>query len=213
MQPELATLFNENNMHADMIAKFENAQCTSLGIFAHWFEDNAEVKDWCQSVGATKDDPRARATIKFCMDKAKTLSNVAIAKAAAGIQEQPIDESLPSDQHRNMMTVATTLYRWISLDPRTVCCDSQMGKFKREFTVWQPGMISFSKLKTLAQSRTTVPPKRQKLGDGVSLQMGGLHRGPLHAAGHRHMARTIRSDSPLVDDCRRIRCARAERLC
>jgi hypothetical protein len=47
-----------------------------------------------------------------------------------------------------------------------------MGKFKREFTVWQPSMINLSKLNTLAQSRTTVPPKRQKLGDGVSLQVG-----------------------------------------
>jgi hypothetical protein len=176
MQPELASLFQENNMHADLIAKFETALCTSVGIFAHWFEDNAEVKDWCNSIVATKDDPRARATVKFCMEKAKTLSNLAIAKAAAGIQEHPIDEPLPSDQHRNMMSVATALYRWISVDPRTICCDSQMGKFKREFTVWQPSMINFAKLKTLAQSRTTVPPKRQKLGEGVSLQMGSPSR-------------------------------------
>jgi hypothetical protein len=69
MQPELASLFQENNMHADLIAKFEIAQCTSVGIFAHWFEDNAEVKDWCNSIEATKDDTRARATVKFLHGK------------------------------------------------------------------------------------------------------------------------------------------------
>jgi hypothetical protein len=73
-----------------------------------------------------------------------------------------------------MMSVATALYRWVSIDNRTICNDTQMAKFRREFIAWQPSMHVFAKVNTLAQAQKahTREVKRQKLGEGLSLQIG-----------------------------------------
>ena len=174
MEGDLSALLAANSVHADLIEKFRAARCTKVQLLAHWFDAPEEIKGWVHSVASTKDDIQQNASLKCCVEKAKELTKASIARAALGMADMPVDEPLPAEQHRNMMSVATALYRWVSIDNRTICNDTQMAKFRREFQAWQPSMHVFAKVKTLAQSQKahTVMAKRQKIGEGVSLQFG-----------------------------------------
>ena len=174
MDGELSALFLANSVHADLVEKFRAARCTKVQLLAHWFDTPEEIKGWVNAVAATKDDIQQKASLKCCVEKANELTKASVARAALGMADMPVDEPLPAEQHRNMMSVATALYRWASIDNRTICNDTQMAKFRREFQAWQPSMHVFAKVKTLAQSQKahTVMAKRQKIGEGVSLQFG-----------------------------------------
>ena len=177
MDADLIALFKASNITDDIINKFTAERCTKVSLLAHWFEEQAEIKTFCESVDSAKGDVSQLAGVKLVIEKAKELTKAAVARAAQGMQDTPLDEPLPAEQHRNMVQVACALYRWMSpagsaIDARTVVCDAQIARFRRELTVWHPQMIQFSKLRTLGQATKAPTAKRQKLGDGVSLQVG-----------------------------------------
>jgi hypothetical protein len=173
MDAELIALFEANSVHAAVIEKFRKSKCTKISTFAMWFDDiNSGVAPFLESVAEVKDDLSQKPCLKFCAIKAVELTKAQVIRSAQGMQDQPLDEPLPAEQHRSIINTAVVRYRWNNLDSRSYVCDSQLAKFRREFAAWQPSMASLAKLRSLAMSQRNPTAKKLKMTGGVSIQLG-----------------------------------------
>ena len=173
MDAELIALFEANAVHAAIVEKFRKCKCTKISTFAYWFDNiNSEVGPFLESVAEVKEDLSQKPCLKFCATKAVELTKAQIARSAQGMQDQPLDEPLPAEQHRSIINTAVVLYRWNGLDSRCYVCDSQLAKFRREFVAWQPSMVSLAKLRSLAMSQKNPTAKKLKMTGDISIQLG-----------------------------------------
>ena len=173
MDAELIALFESNNVHAAVVEKFRKSRCTKISTFAMWFDDiNTGVQPFLESVAEVKEDMSQKPCVKFCAIKAVELTKAQVARSAQGMQDMPLDEPLPAEQHRSIINIAVVLYRWMNLDSRCYVCDSQLAKFRREFIAWQPSTVSLAKLRPLAMSQRNPTAKKLKMTGEISIQLG-----------------------------------------
>ena len=130
-----------------------------MHLFAHWFDDNAEISTFLETIDAAKGNPAQRAAMRFSYTKSKELTTRALKRSAQGLGDESIDEPLPPEHQRDLLARANTLYRWGVIDSRQICCDMQLAKIRREFQNCQPSMLQGGKVRTLAQSQRQAAPK------------------------------------------------------
>ena len=145
--------------------------CLSVTLFSDWVDDAAEIKDLVNA-SPKKDDKAEIAKLKGVYRRCKASTDRAAKREADGLPNEDIDEALPMDVHRDVISTAATFYTYPRFDARTVCKDTQLARFRREFQAWQPSLFCVSKVQTQQASLRLSAPKKQRLTDQVSVMIG-----------------------------------------
>ena len=71
-----------------------------------WLDDiNTGVAPFLE-VAEVKEDLSQKPCLNSCAIKAAELTKALVARSAQGMQDQPLDEPLPAEQHRSIMNTA-----------------------------------------------------------------------------------------------------------
>ena len=82
---------------------------------------------------------------------------------------EELDEPLLAPVYRDILTTATSYYRWPKFDLYEIANDGLFARWMREFQVFQPSLYGMDKVKSAGIVRKVTSTKRSKLADKVSI--------------------------------------------
>ena len=107
--------------------------------------------------------------IKMAWRKAEADWDKAIKRGAEGLDAEVSDEPLAAEMQRRLLTSFQSHHGILYIDPRTICCNPQIGIFRREFEKFSPQPFLVLKIKTVAFAVQHKPAKKQKLTEDFYL--------------------------------------------
>ena len=147
---ELSALLKTNGVDERVISWLgEPAQSIrTLKNFANCVDSRSEVKATLLDKTPLKDSVGQLAALKQAWREADGIASIQLKRSAEGLSEETIDEPLPHELHKSVMSVFRLYYRF-DLKVEKIGTDSLIGRFKREFDKRQPTMYAFLKAKSL----------------------------------------------------------------
>ena len=148
MDTELRSVLNKQGFHADMVTFLEGLGCLTLPVFAQWLD---EPKEWTALVAKSprKEDPSEAPKLKAVWARARTISQRRDNREADGLPAEEMDDRLPIHVHKDLIAHAAAYYRWPRFDSFSIAADGIIGRFTREFKVFQPSNYPVRQIRSL----------------------------------------------------------------
>ena len=175
LEDELKNLLKSVGLGENVCKQLVAMRCFSVITFANWPKDSsvAVVTALLASSETLKVDDAAQALLIMAHRKAEACIARTIKRTAEGLDAEHLDEPLESEAQRGMLATYKLVYRVFRIDPRDVCIDTQLARFRREFERRSQTLFEIAKAKPLASTQSAAPLKSRRLSEGISVQIEG----------------------------------------
>ena len=170
MQQDLHQILKVAGCDVKLISFLEKEQCLTIGLCADWFDTPEEVSVLVASAGLEEKFVKAQsAMLKGVRRQLKARVDRATKRMSEGLAADETDELLSTEAHKDMMTAASSFWKWPRFDARAIVCDRQISNMRREFQNFQPTLLIIMKLKLFSETQRASTPKKQRVSDRVQL--------------------------------------------
>ena len=165
-----ALLSTKNNVNDDAIKIVEQAGCHTIEDFANWVGDKSEIGETFFGGLEMKKNLQQVARVRNAWRQADLEISRGMKRKAEGLDDGDIDDPLPEEIFKDIVTKFQKSYDWPDFDSRRVGDDRLHGRFRRQFEKRQPSAFAIMKTRSLAKGQLEVASKNTRLAEGVLVQ-------------------------------------------
>ena len=160
-------LCEKNSLPDAVRQQFLALKCLSVGQFANWVDQRADLKAAFLDATTCKDDPSVLSRLKMAWRQAEAIVEHNLKRQSEGLQDEALDEPLDSGTQSSVQDTFKKRYGWSTLPPARMGAGALLGRIYREFQHNKPTLYALTKVRTLfpGQDREHAsPPRRSILG-------------------------------------------------
>jgi uncharacterized membrane protein YgcG len=173
MDEGLSALLKSHGVDEKIIVYLGKATtaCYTVENFANWVDTRCQLEARILNLTDLKGDPGQLARLKQAWRQADSNITRGIKRSSEGLPHEDLDAPLDDEVYKSRMLIFQQYYRWQQVDSRRLGSDSLFGRIAREFDRRQPSMFSVSRVRCLARAQRAQPPKRERLGNNLIMEM------------------------------------------
>ena len=180
MHTALRAVLDKNNIAADIITWMGDNGCTDVSTFANWVDETKELKeailDQCPQ---SKDSRTQKARLSMAWREADAATTRGVKRTAEGLEEDNLDDPLPSEIFKAVGTASRTYYNWPDIPAERIGSDRLLGRIRKEFQRKEPSLVPILKVKSLTSSQFEPLEKKTRISPTAMLTVLGTHFGSL----------------------------------
>ena len=171
MDHELKTHLEEHQVEQSIMDHLASKRCTNMRLFVNWVEKSDDCAKFLEGHDTLAEDIVSLAYMRHAWRVAHARAERGLKRCAEGLPDEGPDEPLRPEIHTNIMKAFLTTYGLRNISPHRVVSDSLLGRIRREFESFKPTLLNVSKVKTLADARSSTT-KHQRLSDTLTITLG-----------------------------------------
>ena len=155
-----------------VILVLESEGINTLSLLANYFDDRAQIgPQLIQKVGGLPKPNQQKAILCELWREADSLETLRLSRRVQGLDEaESVDQPLATHIVESLELKFRQIYGF-SLSSKERLCDAQLGRLKRELDRKSFTLFDLSKLRTAREQTRTMPSKRTKLSDDLSITL------------------------------------------